>query len=317
MAVRFRVLIVLVVLLAFAGQPQAHAAECPAPRCREVRVPLPRSVKVPENRVRVLLPDGYAKGTARYPVVYLLHGVADSYTTWTRRTDVVAFTRRIKAIVVMPDGGSGSEAGWHSDWRDGSRQWETFHTKVLVRYIDEAFRTMGAGHRAVIGNSMGGFGAMSYAARHRGLFRVAASFSGAVDTMYAFPLSGPFFEYGGRGLAGQSLGTPSDGVWGDQLSEEDEWRRHNPTDLAAKLKGVKLYVSSGMGTPAGPSGDDPSRPHGYATENFIYQMNLSFTGALDDAGVGYTSDFHGGYHDWPYWERDLHLVLPKVVRAIS
>lgn len=280
-----------------------------------MRVPVPKGVKVPQRRVRVLLPDGYDRGTARYPTVYLLHGVADSYTSWTDRTDIVAFTKRTKALIVMPDGGHGSDAGWYSDWSDGSRQWETFHTKVLVRYIDRTFRT--TGRRAVVGNSMGGFGAMSYAARHRGLFHAAATFSGAVDTLYGYPASGPFFHYLGAGYEGNSAGTPNESVWGSQLTHTDRWRAHNPTDLAPKLKGTWLYVSAGMGTPGGPEGEDTSDPASYGFENFIFQMNLNFTRALDDAGVRYTSDFHAGYHDWPYWQRDIHKVLPKLVKAIS
>lgn len=307
----------LLISIALLPVPARAADVCGPPRCREVRVPVPRSIKVPDSRIRVLLPEGYAHSTKRYPVVYLLHGVGDTYKSWTERTDVVGFTRRFPVIVVMPDGGHGSDAGWYSDWKDGSRQWETFHTKVLVRYIDRSFRTMGDRHRAVVGFSMGGFGAMSYAARHRRLFRAAASCSGAVDTMYAWPVTGPAFHHFGQGFQDYSLGTPNEAVWGNQVADEQTWRDHNPTDRAADLKGLVLYVSSGMGTPGGPAGDDPSKPHGYATENFTWQMNMDFTRALDEAGVRYTSDMHGGYHDWPYWQRDLHEALPAVVRAIT
>lgn len=292
------------------------ADECESPRCRDVRVPLPRGVNVPDNHVRVLLPEGYRRNGARYPVVYVLHGVADTYTTWSQNTDIIGFTRNLRAIIVMPDGGRGSQAGWYSDWKDGSRQWETFHTRVLVRYIDRNYRTLGKRHRGVIGVSMGGFGAMSYAARHEGLFRAAASLSGVVDTMYGFPASGPAFELGGRGIGDQSLGTPTENVWGNQLSDEGHWRAHNPTDRAADLDDVWLFVASGMGTPGGEAGEDPGRPHAYANENFIFQMNLSFTRALDDAGVGYTSDFYSGYHDWPYWQQELHRALPQLLEVI-
>jgi S-formylglutathione hydrolase FrmB len=72
-----------------------------------------------------------------------------------------------------------------------------------------------------------------------------------------------------------------------------------------------------MGTPGGEQGEDPSRPHAYVNENFIFQMNIDFTSALDDAGVAYTSDFHNGYHHWPYWQRDLHRALPRLVKIIS
>lgn len=314
---RRAVVAIVAVVLALLPLKASAASECPLPRCRELRVPVPKGLKVPDNHIRVLLPDGYDKSKARYPVVYLLHGVGDNYRSWTALTDVVAFTKRTKAIVVMPDGGSGSNAGWYSDWKDRSRQWETFHTKILLTYIDRNFRTLGKGHRAAIGISMGGFGAMKYAARHKGMFRAAASFSGMVDSMYGWPASGPFFHHAGQGIGGQSLGTPNENVWGDQVSDEDRWRAHNPTDLAAAFKGVWLYVATGTGAPGGPAGEDPTRPHSYANENFIWQMNLNFTRALDEAGVRYTSDTDGGgYHHWPYWQHQLHQALPKVLNVI-
>src|SRR5687767_1448651 len=37
-----------------------------------------------ELRANVLLPDGY-DGRRRFPVLYLLHGIGDSYATWARR----------------------------------------------------------------------------------------------------------------------------------------------------------------------------------------------------------------------------------------
>jgi diacylglycerol O-acyltransferase/trehalose O-mycolyltransferase len=268
-------------------------------------------LKVPDRRVRVLLPNAYTTSCRRYPVLYLLHGVSDTYRTWAERSDVVAFTKRAPLIVVMPDGGRAGQAGWYSDWKDGSRQWETFHTKVLVRFVDRAFRTNG--RRAVAGTSMGGFGAMSYAARHRGLYRAAASFSGDVDTMYAAPSSGVFYS-----AVRDYAGTPGPGVWGDQVSDETTWRSHNPTDRAADLAGTALYIAAGSGTPGGSEGEDPEDPGGYAFEHFIFQKNVQFTSALDRNSVPYTQDLYtGGYHDWPYWQRDLHRALPWLVQKLG
>ncbi|MDQ1374131.1 MAG: hypothetical protein QOJ09_1469, partial [Actinomycetota bacterium] len=229
--------IALVVVLAAAGltlapaTPADAANACEAPRCVDVTVPVPNGITVPENRVRVILPDGYAENPCRtYPVLYLLHGAGDTYRTWVENTDVVAFTKQFPMIVVMPDSGRNAEAGWYSDWKDGSRQWEQFHMDVLPAFIDSTYRTEGAGHRLIAGLSMGGFGTMSYAARHPGMFKAAASFSGAVDTMYGFPLSGPGFA-----AAHPYFGTPDDRTWGNQLTDEATWRAHNPTDLAPNL----------------------------------------------------------------------------------
>jgi S-formylglutathione hydrolase FrmB len=303
--------IALVAALLGGAEPADAAPEsCVGPRCVDVQVPVPAGLKVPESRVRVILPEGYADHPCRtYPVLYLLHGVGDTYRTWVENTDVVEFTSHLPVIVVMPDSGKNADAGWYSDWADGSRQWETFHMDVLPKYMDATFRTGGAGHRLIAGLSMGGFGTMSYAARHPGMFKAAASFSGAVDTMFGFPLSGPGFS----ALHAQ-FGTPDDRVWGNQLTDEANWRAHNPTDLVASLKGTALFIATGTGTPGGPAGDVPDNPDGYGIEAFIFQLNLSFARALTLAGVPFTSDFYpGGYHGWPYWERELHWAVPQMV----
>ena len=308
-----RRLIVAILFAALSVVAPARAALCELPRCVDVLVPVPAGLKVPDAHARVLLPDGYSPTGPGYPVLYLLHGAGDTYKTWSENTDVISYASSMPVIIVMPDGGRNSEAGWYSDWWDGSRQWETFHTKVLVDYIDHTFNTLGAGHRAVAGLSMGGFGAMHYAARHRCEFQAAAEFSGAVDMLYGWPVSGVAFSQ-----LHDRYGTPTQDVWGNALTHRANWAANNPTDLAANLKGISLFLASGTGTPGGPAGDDPSNPGGYALEAFIFQMNLSFVRALTVAGVPFVQDFYpGGYHGWPYWQRELHRALPQLLTIIQ
>ena len=310
-----RTLAALLLLIAILTPHRARAADefrCAPPRCLDVAVPYPSTLRVPDDHVRILLPAHYDPGGRGYPVLYLLHGAGDTYQTWTENTDVAALTNRYRLIVVMPDGGHDANAGWYSDWKDGSRDWESFHIHVLIPWVDSHFDTLGAKHRGIAGLSMGGFGAMSYAARHPGLFAAAASFSGAVDTQYVSPVSGvAFAELNDR------YGTPDGRVWGDQSTDSATWAAHNPTALAPKLKGTKLWIATGDGAPGGAEGDDPQNPGGYMIEQFIWQMNLSFTRALDDAGVPHHDWFYsGGYHGWPYWQADLHWALPGLYRAI-
>jgi S-formylglutathione hydrolase FrmB len=303
----------LTVQIWFAAPGASADDACVRPRCVEAVVALPPAVAVPDNRVRVVLPEGYDVDACRhYPVLLLLHGVGDSWRDWTTKSDLVAFTRQFPVIVVTPDGGNTPDAGWYSDWRDNSRQYEKFHIDTLLPWVDAHFRTLGDGHRMLAGFSMGGFGAMSYAARHPGLFKVVASFSGIVDTMYAYPASGPFFT-----ALHERLGTPDERVWGNQFTDENVWRAHNPTDLASSLKGTDLFVYSGIGAPTGANGDDPQKATNYVTEHFVFQTNLSFLRALDAAGVAYTSDFHPGYHDWPYFEAGLHWALPQMMDKVG
>ena len=314
-----------------AGQP-THAGPPPAmscqtdrqqPRLRTCTVALPDGVSVASSTVQVVVPAGYDAGDVEYPVVFMLHGVGDSYSSWARsdRGDLVARTASCEAIFVMPDGGSGTVAGWYSDWVDGRYQYETFHTSVLPRAIDGAFRTQGRKHRAVAGLSMGGFGALSYTARHPGLFRAAASYSGFVDTMFGAPVTGAFFEVGGQNPA-YTLGTPSKGVWGDQTTDAETWRAHNPYDLAAALRGTPLYLSAGHGAPNGEHGNAPDKAHGNATEAYIGLVNDRLMTRLGELGIPYTDGSElGGQHDWPYWRanftRSLGVLMPALGAATT
>ena len=60
--------------------------------------------------------------------------------------------------------------------RAGRTRWETFHLAELRQILQRNYRASTV--MAVAGVSMGGLGALAYAARHRGLFRAAASFGG-------------------------------------------------------------------------------------------------------------------------------------------
>ena len=63
-----------------------------------------------EKAYRVYLPDGYDAGDRRYPVIYLLHGLGVTETSWTAPTldlQGAADAMNLQAIVVMPDGDRG------------------------------------------------------------------------------------------------------------------------------------------------------------------------------------------------------------------
>jgi diacylglycerol O-acyltransferase/trehalose O-mycolyltransferase len=246
-------------------------------------------------KVRLLTPDGWAsrRSGQRWPVLYLLHGCCDTYDSWTRETHIDRMRRLRDVLVVMPEAG---DVGFYSDWLNGGRggppAWETFHLVELRRLLERGY---GAGTpRAVAGLSMGGLGAMSYAARHRGMFAAAASFSGLLHPLADTRLLlGLFSSYASDPLA----------VWGDPAAQRKTWAAHDPTALAGRLRGTRLFVSSGDGRP-GPF----DRPHGRRDdiEATVYRESRAFAVRLRRLGIPATIDFYGrGTHDWPYWERDL------------
>ena len=92
-------------------------------------------------------------------------------------------------IVVMPDGG---HAGWYSNPVSsfvGPRNWETFHIAQLLPWIEANFRTFAEyDGRAVGGFSMGGFGALKYAAKYYGHFASVSAHSGPASLRRDFGL---------------------------------------------------------------------------------------------------------------------------------
>ena len=260
-----------------------------------------------DTKVRVLLPTGYdPSGHTRYPVLYLLHGSVDDYRSWTDKGDAEHLTAGLPLIVVMPNAGNG---GFYSDWFNhgagGPPEWETYHVGELIPWIDAHYPTIASrAGRATAGLSMGGFGAMTYPARHPDMFVAAASFSGAVNTNDPAPLGAPdesSFD-GGQPYA----------TWGPRQTEEVRWRAHNPWDLAENLRGLNLTVRTGNGQPGGPyGGGDP-------IEAYVHQTSVDFHDKLTQLGIAHVWDDYGpGGHAWPYWQRDLKETLPALMAAFA
>ncbi len=170
------------------GQPADDGArivkvDTLAPRMRDLTIESPAVGRV---MVRLLLPSTFETQPATsWPVLYLLHGAGGSHAEWTDNTDVQAVTAPTDLLVVMPDGGSDDNgtAGWYTDWYNdgnhGAPAWETFHMTELPQLLERNWQA--GDRRAVAGLSMGGYGAMLYAAHHPGAFQAAASYSGVLD----------------------------------------------------------------------------------------------------------------------------------------
>ena len=257
-----------------------------------------------DAKARLLLPAGYgtvANAATRYPMLLLLHGAGSSERSWTEATDIEGQTAALDLIVVMPEGG---DIGFYTDWLDGP-QWETFHLEELVPWIDTTYRTIGTrAGRAIAGLSMGGFGSMSYPARHPDRFVAAASFSGAVNIADA----GVAEE-----AALQALGYGDERRWGPYLTHEANWRGHNPPDLASNLRSLALRLTTGTGVPC--AGDAATAAF---TEAGVAAMATGFELALTKAVVPHELEIRPcGTHEWHYWEADLGHWLPPLMAIFA
>jgi diacylglycerol O-acyltransferase / trehalose O-mycolyltransferase len=255
-------------------------------------------------KVRLLLPSGFeAEPTRRRPVLYLLHGCCDDYLSWTRSTDIEELTADEDLLVVMPDGG---RVGFYSNWQTGPA-WETFHLTELPGLLAEEYA---AGEQAAIaGVSMGGLGALGYAARHPGVFAATASFSGIAHTRLS-----PQVSQGYLGLV-RSEGEEPRALWGDPESDVEIWQQHNPYDLASRLAGTRVFLSCGSGEP-GPLDADGAAAD--TIEARLEPENKALAERLRRLTPAPTINLYGpGTHSWVYWERELHRAWPLLTEALG
>lgn len=186
----------------------------------------------------VYLPPGYDTSAERYPVIYALHGMFENATFWERRGLKAAYEDLVKAgtaplaIVVTVDGGNSlfvnSPRGSYQD----------LVTQDLVEYVDNTYRTIARREgRALLGVSMGGYGALGIA------FSAPRAF-GAVATHSAMLLSEvPTPEAGARG--GQMRAFTS--VFGEPV-DVAMWKSKDPLEQAksAETRGLPaLYFDCG------------------------------------------------------------------------
>jgi S-formylglutathione hydrolase FrmB len=290
-----------------------HVAAFEQLNARQVNARVSTAALMRPVDVRILLPDDYDDAAAqerRYPVLYLFHGTSGRASDWVNFGRAEQTTAGLPLIVVMPDiGFDGDGGGWFADWFNGGAggppMWETFHIRQLVPWIDANLRTIAArSGRAVAGLSQGGFGSLSYAARHPDLFTSVAAFSGGCEIARdreAIGTATPIIQYTTSVLSGFD----KDAVFGPRPAQELNWEAHDPATLVTNLRGMDILLWTGNGDP-GPLDPDPPDPGATAIELITFGATRLFHGHLEDARIPHVYNYYGaGTHIFPYWARDL------------
>lgn len=219
-----------------------------------------------ERRMTIYTPADYEESDARYPVLYLLHGMGGDEEAWlaTGRAaeimdNLIAAGRAEKMIVVMTNGctrhvsapGYSHEGMWApymSGSMDGS--FEALFPEI-VTWIDKHYRTVAsASHRAIAGLSMGGFHAMYISMSYPADFDYVGLFSAAI--------------YRGE-----------EGV--------DIYEAMNESLARQFAQGPQLYWI------------------GIGKDDFLYEENLQYRAQLDSCGYRYIYHESTGGHEWRNW----------------
>ncbi|MEU5979475.1 alpha/beta hydrolase-fold protein [Streptomyces sp. NPDC047315] len=275
-------------------------------------------------KVRLLTPQGWhaRRPAHRWPTLYLLPGGDGDHLPWTEDYGIERLPGLRHVLVVMPEM---PLFGFYTDWwqhgAGGPPAVESFHLTEVLPLVEKHY---GAGpRRAVAGQSQGGFGALSYTARNRGLFRAAASYSG-----YVHPHRHPHAVR----AAMQYLGLDWLALWGHPERQRHIWEAHDPAYLTRRLAGVPVHLSCGDGRlgPLDPPDslpdehipglEDPEDPFPAdvlsPTEAVMRAENEILAPRLRAAGARVATHFHSGTHDPPYWSREFRRSLPMLLAAL-
>jgi diacylglycerol O-acyltransferase / trehalose O-mycolyltransferase len=257
--------------------------------------------------VRVLLPSGWSRHTTRtWPVLYLLQGAHDDYTSWTRETDIESFTADKDLIVVMPSSGpTGLPTRW---WNSGKNtpDYETFQVTELMQLLQRDYRASPV--RAVAGVSTGGYGAVMMAAHYPGAFTAAASYSGILDTAFS-EMPAVLFAI----VARESLNPET--LWGDPEANASLWDADNPYAQATRLRFTALFISCGSG--AGLD-QDPGDLLGESLESALWSQSVAFAARLRLLGIPAQTDLYsGGVHDWSSWQGEFSRSWPLLAASLG
>lgn len=226
------------------------------------------------RRAFVYTPPGYMNGTAKYPVLYLVHGAGDSEEAWSRTgranlilDNLIAAGKAKPMIVVMPNGHTPDRpnANGGGDILNNQDFGNDF-LKDLLPYVDRHFRTIASpDSRAMAGLSMGGVHTFNYGLTHPELFHSIGIFSS------------------GLGIGGG----------GDAIAQ---YEQANDAALKRDARDLELvYYAIGS--------EDPFSGVLPATRAM-----------LDKYGIEYTFHQSDGGHTWINWRRYLNEFAPLLFR---
>jgi S-formylglutathione hydrolase FrmB len=235
----------------------------------------------------VVLPTTYkleGHGALRYPVLYLLHGLAGHYDNWLSKTKLKDYAAEYQIIIVTPEGND----GWYTDSATvPTDKYETYIMQELIPDVESRYRTMRTREgRAIAGLSMGGYGALKFGLKYPDRFIFAASMSGALDAAVRTDTHPGNIWIFLRPSIMQTFGAPDNAV--RAANDLHKLFRDFPAERIPSLP--FLYLDCG-------------------TEDGFLTTNRELTAILLERKIPHEFRELPGKHDWAYWDSEVQEVL--------
>ena len=244
-------------------------------------------------KYNVYLPSGFDKSDKQYPVIYMLHGLSDTYTSWVERggmqtvADELIGTGELREVVIIMSNAGGPDIHntWNGYFNMPGWNYEDFFFKEFLPQVERKYRIISdKGHRAVMGLSMGGGGSTVYCQRHPDMFSSCYAMSAWLENKQG--------QVGGKDLKKDKLYYVSNAV-----NEHSALAFIDNADDATlqALRTVKWFFDCG---------DD----------DFLVRLSFELHMKMKEKGVKSELRVRNGVHNWEYWHTALRTALPFASR---
>lgn len=214
------------------------------------------------------------------PVVYLLHGLSDNCSNWSRFTAVERYAAGKGAAVIMPE----VQRSFYADMALGI-DYFSYVREELPRICSRLFGLSLRREKSfIMGLSMGGYGALKCALTAPRQYAGCAAFSAAIEMDKRLSFATGRLARELRAVVGPEGKIPP---------EIDLYA------LLQKRKGAQLprfFVTCGE--------QDP-----------LYQEDVRFVKALEGRGAAVRFEHWEGNHQWSVWDKSVEMALEEFLPA--
>lgn len=238
-----------------------------------------------ETGLTVVLPDGAPPSG----LIYLLHGLFGSSGDWLNNTMLPVYAAERGVAVIMPE----VARSFYADMKYGLNYF-SYIVDELPKIVSSAFNISSSRETtAIIGASMGGYGALKSCFARPENYKYCCAFSSPCLFIKEFldHKRTPAEVEELKRVYGRQLITDFEAIFGENL----EWRADcDVLDMAEKFDKSafmpKLYISCG-------------------TEDHLCPDNKRFAERIQSLGFDATYDERHGSHDWYFFDSALRRAL--------
>ena len=246
-------------------------------------------------KFNVYLPSGFERSQDKLPVVYLLHGLTDTYTAWDQKgrmlevaDELIETGEAAPMVIIMPNAG-GPDVNNIPNGYFNMPGWayEDFFFQELLPTAESKYRGIGdKAHRAIMGLSMGGGGSVGYCQSHPDMFSSCYAMSPWLTS-----------ESGALSPSGEKTRMY---YTSEAVKEHSALDFIDRADDATKqqMRTVKWFVDCG---------DD----------DFLLGSAFEFYKKMRLANIKAELRVRNGVHNWEYWHYALRTALPFATRGFG